>query len=61
MSSQALYARKLDSKVHTKIDKIVKETGVAKWLVVEKVLADALGVKVKNKIDLSSWLKGVKK
>lgn len=52
-----MYIRNLDKKIHQKIERISKETNVAKWLVVEKLLADSLGVKTKNKLDLSKWLK----
>ena len=52
-----LYTRKLDPKVHKKIDAIVKKTGLTKWLIVEALLAKTLKVKTKNDLDLSKWIK----
>ncbi len=53
----ALYANKVDLKTIKKIDSIVKKTGVSKWMIVDKLLSSALGVKTNNKLDLSTWLK----
>ena len=54
---KALYAKKVDVKTIEKIDKITEELQVSKWLVIDKILAEALGTKTKNKLDLSKWLK----
>lgn len=55
--SSPLYVRNLDSKAHKKLDKIKKETGLAKWLIVENILCTTLGGKPSTKVDLSRWVK----
>lgn len=57
VTHKALYAKKIDAKVIDKIDVIAKNLQVSKWLVVEKLLSQALGVKNKNPLDLAKWLK----
>jgi len=55
---KALYAKKVNDKTYAKIDKIVKSTGVSKWMVIDKILSEALGVSnPSNRLDLSKWLK----
>ena len=56
----SLFANKVDNKVHKQIDKIVDATGVPKWMVIDKLLSSALGVKTTNSLDLSKYLKGCK-
>ncbi len=54
---KALYAKKCDVKIIEKIDNITEKTGVAKWVVIESILATSLGIKTNNKLDLKKWLK----
>ena len=58
MSDNAMYLRKMNEKVHKKIDKIVEETKVPKWMIVENLLSNSLGIKTKkNGLDLKKWLR----
>lgn len=52
-----LYAKKVDMKTYKKIDSIVEALDVSKWVVIDKILSEALGIKTNNPIDLSKWLK----
>lgn len=54
---KALYAKKVDVKTMDKIDKIVEELDVSKWMVIDSLLSSALGIKTKNPLDLKKWLK----
>jgi len=54
---KSLFANKVDKRIHKKIDKIVKDTGVAKWVVIDKLLGNALNVKTTNPLDVSKWVK----
>lgn len=54
---KSLYAKKVDIRTWDKIDKIVKKTEMSKWRVIDKILSEALGIKTKNELDLSKWLK----
>lgn len=58
MNAKALYVRRIDERTSKKIDRISKETGFAKTIIVNKLLSDALGVPVKNNLlDLKRWVK----
>lgn len=54
---KALYVRKVDSRSLTKIERIVGELDLPKWVVVDAILSQALGVKTKTPLDLGKWLK----
>jgi len=54
---KAFFMKQLNIKVHTKLNKIAKETGISKWLIAEAVLENSLNVKGKSNVDLSKYLK----
>jgi len=54
---KALYSKKVDVKTIDKIDKIVKKLDISKWIVIDKLLSEALGIKTNNALDLKKWLK----
>ena len=54
---RALYTKKVSVDTLEKIDKISAELDVAKWVIIDKVLSEALGTKTKNAIDIKKWLK----
>jgi hypothetical protein len=51
----AMYLRQLSDKVHAKLDSKATELGIAKWLLIEKILEDHLGIE-DNELDLSKFL-----
>ena len=52
----ALYLRQMNDDVKAVLDDKAKALGVAQWLIVEKVLENALGIDTSNTIDLNKWL-----
>lgn len=54
----ALYAKKVDVKAVKKIDKITNDLGVAKHLVINSIICEALGIDNKSRLDLKKYLKG---
>jgi len=52
-----LYTKKLDIKTMEKIDSLVQKLDVSKWMVVDSILSTALGIKTKNPIDITKYLK----
>jgi len=54
---KALYAKKVNVKTIEKIDKIYKETGLSKHLIIDKLLSTSLGIKTSNSVDLTKYLK----
>ena len=52
-----MYVRDLDKKIGKKISSLSKSSKIPKWVVVESLLAKALNVESKNKLDLGKWLK----
>lgn len=60
ITRKPFYMRELNNKVHDKLEKISKETGLSKWIIAEKVLENSLNVKGNQSIDLSKYLKGRK-
>jgi len=54
---KSLFANKVNMQTHEKIDAIVEKTAVSKWMVIDKILSEALGIKTNNPLDLSKWVK----
>ena len=54
-SSMNLYS--MSDKVIAGMDKLSKDSGIAKWLIVEKILENSL--KRNTKFDVKKWLKAI--
>lgn len=51
----SMYCRQMSDKVLVKIESKATELGIAKWLLVEKLLEDGLGIKDEG-VDLGKFL-----
>ena len=52
-----LFANKVAIETYNKIDEIVEELEVSKWVVINSLLSHSLGIKIKNPLDLKKWVK----
>lgn len=52
----SIYFYKMSDKVHAKLEEVEKNTGLAKWLIAEKILEDAFGLQSDEGIDIEKFL-----
>lgn len=52
-----LFSQKLDVNAYEKIDQIIEETGFTKWIIVNTLICNALGIDTNGLVDLSEYTK----
>ena len=52
-----LFVKKFRGKTNKKLEKISKDTGLAKWLLIDHIVSTSLGIETESKLDLKKWLK----
>lgn len=51
-----LYLKQLSDEVLKNVDRVARESGLAKWLLIEIILEDHFDIKNHNKIDLKKYV-----
>lgn len=51
-----LYLKQLSDEVLKNVDRVARESGLAKWLLIEIILEDHFDIKNSNKIDLKKYV-----
>jgi len=54
---KALFAKKVDLRLHEKIDAMYEKFDVSKWVIVEAIIAEGLKIKVDNPLNIKQILK----